>query len=106
MKTRRLRLTSAALADLEDIRSFTINAWGRARWLDYFAGLEAVLGRLRDDPGAGRGMARLAPGLRVMVYRSHRVFFHANRRDEVVVLRVLHQKRDVDALRWGEMWEE
>lgn len=102
MSIRQLRLTKAAVADLEEIRTFTTDAWGRAKWLDYFAGLEAVFDRLQDDPTMGRQMARLAQGLRVVVYRSHRVFFHTNRRDEVVVLRVLHQKRDVEALRWGE----
>lgn len=97
---RALRLTTAALDDLEDIRSFTTDNWGRAQWLSYFAGLEAALGRLRDDRHAGRAMTRLAPGLRLLVYRSHRIFFHENRRGEVVVLRILHQKRDIEALRW------
>lgn len=106
MEDSQLRLTAAALADLEDIRRFTIDTWGREQWLRYFAGLEAVFARLRGHPGEGRAMARLAPGVRVVVYRSHRVFFHQNRREEVVVLRVLHQKRDIDGLRWGEMLEK
>lgn len=97
------RLTAAALGDLENIRTFTVETWGRARWLDYFAGMEAVFARLGADPRAGRPVEDLAPGLRLVVYRSHAIFFHENRRGEVVVLRVLHQKRDVEALRWAEV---
>lgn len=105
MAERTFRLTGAALADLGDIRTFTIETWGRDQWLRYFAGLEAVFARLQEEPTTGRGVPRLAPGVRVVVYRSHRVFFHKNRREEVVVLRVLHQKRDVDAVRWAEVVE-
>lgn len=101
-----LRLTAAALADLEDIRGCTTEAWGRAQWLRYFAGLEAVFDRPRREPRSGRAMARLAPGLRVVILRSHSVLFHQNRRGEVVVLRVLHQKRDAEALRWAETMKE
>ena len=38
----RAKLTRTARRDLDAIRRFTVETWGRDQWLRYFAGLSAA----------------------------------------------------------------
>ncbi len=103
MAALRLRVTRAARRDIEAIRRRTIERWGRGQWLVYFGGMGVVMERVRAEPMAGPSRDILAPGLRSMLYRSHVIFYVETTRGEQVILRVLDQKQNAEALAWTDM---
>jgi len=45
-----VKLSHLARHDLEDIRSYTLERWGRAQWFDYYRGLVAALEKIEANP--------------------------------------------------------
>lgn len=95
-----IRLSRQARRDLDDIRRFTIETWGRGQWLAYYEGLVRTFERIAADPDGGRDRSLFAPGLRSLTYRRHLVFFAriAAVGDAPVILRIVHQRRNLPAL--------
>ena len=95
-----VRLTPQARRDLDDIRRFTVETWGQTQWLNYFAGLVAAFQRLTRDARCGRPRGALRIGMRSFDYQKHLIFFEpiAHAGGEVVILRIVHQRRDLAAL--------
>lgn len=95
-----IRLSRRARRDLDDIRRYTIETWGRNQWLTYYRGLVRTFEAIVADPDGGRDRSLFAPGLRSLNYRRHVVFFA--RIDaaggEPVILRIVHQRRNLPAL--------
>jgi len=97
-----LHLSSSARQDLEAIRIFAIDRRGRQQWLNYYCGMAAVLEQIAAAPDAGRNRDVLYPGMRSVSCKGHLIFY---RRTEVagdapVVLRIVHQRRNLPALRY------
>ncbi|MCJ2060964.1 type II toxin-antitoxin system RelE/ParE family toxin [Methylobacterium sp. J-048] len=61
------------------------------------ARIEAACAPVRDFPQAGPSREQLAPGLRVVIERAYAIYYQHDER-EIVIVRVLHGARDVDAL--------
>lgn len=95
-----IRLTPLARRDLEDIRRFTVEIWGQDQWRRYFTGLVAAFEHATRDRKCGRPRDNLRYGMRSLDYQKHLIFFepitHAG--GETVILRVVHQRRDLAAL--------
>lgn len=99
-----IQITSAALQDIEDIRAFTIDHWGRAQWLEYYQGMTAVFDRIAAAPDSGRNRHMQFPGMRSANYRAHLTFYRRTKaaKDAPVVLRIIHQRRNLPALHYME----
>ena len=95
-----LKLSHLARQDLEDIRTYTIERWGRAQWLDYYRGLVAALEQIEANPMSGRSRDLFRKGMRSLNYGRHIIFFSpvAAAGGQPVVLRILHQRRHLPAL--------
>ena len=95
-----IRLTLQARSDLEDIRIFTTQTWGKDQWHRYFSGLVTIFERVTSDKTCGRPRDALRPRMRSLDYQKHLIFFepitHAG--GAVVILRIVHQRRDIAAL--------
>ena len=99
-----IRLSRLARQDLNDIRRYTIDTWGRGQWLSYFQGLVLAFERIAADPDGGRDRSLFAAGLRSMTYKRHVIFFAriAAAGNEPVILRIVHQRRNMPALTYYE----
>ena len=99
-----IRLSRLARRDLEEIRQYTVETWGREQWLAYYRGLVRTFEGIVANPGGGRDRSLFAPGLRSVDYRRHVVFFAriAAAGDEAVILRIVHQRRNMQALAYFE----
>ena len=86
--------------DLDDIRRYTVKKWGREQWLAYYRGLVQAFERIAADPECGRNRSLFAAGLRSVNYARHVIFFAriAAAEDEPVILRIVHQRRNMPAL--------
>lgn len=95
-----IRLSRLAQADLDDIRDYTIETWGRGQWLKYYRGMVSVFDKINDDPMAGRSRELFGQRMRSLPYEKHLVFFASitAAQGRPVILRVVHQSRFLPAL--------
>jgi len=95
-----LKLTDLARQDLEDIRTYTVQRWGREQWLSYYRGLVRAFEQIETQPMSGRGRELFRKGMRSVNYGRHIIFFSpvAAAGGVPVVLRILHQRRYLPAL--------
>lgn len=95
-----MKLSHLARQDLEDIRTYTVQRWGRAQWLDYYRGLLAALEKIEANPMTGRSRDLFHKGMRSVTYGRHIIFFSpvAAAGGQPVVLRILHQRQHLPAL--------
>lgn len=95
-----LKLSHLARQDLEDIRTFTVEQWGRAQWLDYYRGLVDAFEMIEAHPMSGRSRDLFRKGMRSVNYGRHVVFFSPidAAGGAPVVLRILHQRRHLPAM--------
>ena len=100
----RAKLSRTARRDLQDIRGYTVETWARDPWLHYFAGLPAAFERIADDATCGRPRDLIAKGLRSLTFEQHLIFFHPIRHagGAVIIVRILHQRRNLDALAFND----
>lgn len=99
-----IRLSRLARRDFDDIRRYTLETWGRSQWLTYYRGLVRTFEAIAADPNGGRDRSLFATGLRSVNYRRHVVFFAriAAADGEPVILRIVHQRRNMPALTYYE----
>ena len=95
-----IRLSRLAKRDLDEIRTYTVETWGRARWLKYYEGLVQAFEGIAQDPDGGRDRSLFAAGLRSVNHGRHVIFFAriAAADDEPVIIRIAHQRRNLPAL--------
>ncbi len=95
-----IRLSRRARRDLDEIRRYTLDTWGRDQWLAYYRGLVGAFEAILTNPEGGRDRSLFARGLRSLTYRRHVIFFArvAAADDEPVILRIVHERRNMPAL--------
>ena len=99
-----IRLSRSAQRDIVEIRTYTIKQWSREKWLRYFADMTATFDKISENPTTGRPQDALLEGMRSVTFQRHIIFYlPANtRNDRTAILRVLHQRRNLAALRFAE----
>lgn len=99
-----IRLSRLARRDLDEIRRFTVKTWGRDQWLTYYRGLVRAFEGIAANPDGGRDRSLFAAGLRSVGFRRHVIFYARVEAagDEPVILRIVHQRRNMPALRYFE----
>ena len=96
----RAKLSRTARRDLDDIRKYTLARWGRDQWFHYFVGLSAAFERIAKDPQCGRQRDAMHNGLRSLTFEQHAIFFNPIRHagGTIVIVRIVHQRRNLTAL--------
>jgi toxin ParE1/3/4 len=97
--SRRLRFTPDADADLESLLQYTAEIWGESQMHAYEEDLFRVLDEIALFPGIGTHRNELRPGLFSHPIKHHIVFYEASN-DELIVYRIIHSRRDIDAEVW------
>jgi toxin ParE1/3/4 len=90
----RLVVSPDARADLKGIARYTEKEWGAARKTRYLAAIRERFTTLLRHPQIGAPREDLAPGYRSLPVGRHVIFYRVAD-DEIVILRVLHQRMDV-----------
>lgn len=92
-----VRLSLLAKQDIEDIRSFTVEHWGREQWLRYFGALAAGFDRILENPDVGRLRPLIGQGVRSVPCQEYLIFYRSGRDGRPVVLRIIHERRNLAA---------
>lgn len=85
-----------ASADVERIYRFSLAQFGEATADDYHAGLFEAVTRLATHPEIGREEAGIVPPVRILVYRSHKLYYRFDG-ERVFVVRILHHAMNAAA---------
>lgn len=91
----RYELAASAATDLVDIVCFSKQTWGSAQAQRYREELELAVQQIALAPGVGRKREAIAPGLRSFPVAQH-VAFYIQRKDRIIVLRILHPRMNDD----------
>lgn len=89
------RLSKRADGDIAEIASHTIENFGFEQARRYRDELERRFHYLAKHPTRGRKADNLAPGLRRFTFESH-VIFYLPKEWGVLIVRVLHQRMDIE----------
>lgn len=92
----RYLLSPAAQADLEQIWDYTRDRWGVDQAEVYLRELQRAIERTAANPQIGRACDEIRPGYRKLAAASHTVFYQLTADGAIDVVRVLHQRMDVD----------
>jgi toxin ParE1/3/4 len=98
MTRRGYRLTRRAARDLRDINQYSEKQWGQSVADAYMADLYAGFAQIAERPLNGQQhQHRSAPFLMRMV-RRHAVIYTLDTDETTVILALLHQARDIEAI--------
>jgi toxin ParE1/3/4 len=84
-----------AEADIEGIWSYTAQRWGDAQAEIYLRKLHSALESLSSKPKSGLACDEIRAGYRKLAVGSHVVFYRLENHD-VKIVRILHQRMDID----------
>lgn len=91
-----VRLTQEARADLETIRTYGVEHFGEAAAERHLRGIRDAFDLLARHPLAGQERPEFQPGIRATSRRPHRILYSVDG-GLVLIIRVIHQARDVPA---------
>jgi toxin ParE1/3/4 len=84
----------AAIADLDEIREYSIEQFDADVADAYFLGFDEAFALLARHPKAGQAYPELGKGVRCLIHRKHRIFYFITS-DEVRIIRIIHHAQDV-----------
>jgi toxin ParE1/3/4 len=93
----RFVLTKAAKEDLKSIGRYTAETWGREQRNRYLALLDTSMHDLADKSGLGRDCSDIRAGYRRYRVGKHILFYRQLDPDRIEIVRVLHERMDVEA---------
>ncbi len=94
---KRLDIKAAARAELAQIYEYSVAEFGWQVAETYLLGLRHAFDRLLEFPFIGPVYPDVTPEIRVLLHRSHRIFYRIEG-DMVLIVRVLNKRRDVRAV--------
>jgi toxin ParE1/3/4 len=92
----RYLLSPAAQADLGQIWNYTHDRCGIDQAEEYLRELQRAIERAAANPRIGRAGDEIRPGYRKLAAGSHMLFYRVSADGEIDVVRILHQRMDVD----------
>lgn len=90
-------LTHKAKADLREIALHTEQRWGKEQRNHYIRQLDMAFHVLAENPQAGKDCAYIRTGYRKLAQGSHIIFYRTGADCRVEIVRILHQRMDVDS---------
>lgn len=93
---KRYLLSPAARADLEQIWDYTHDRWGVDQAEQYLRELQGAIERVAANPLIGRACEEIRPGYRKLAAGSHTLYYRATVEGVIDLVRILHQRMDVD----------
>jgi toxin ParE1/3/4 len=90
------QLTELAKQDLRSIGRYTQITWGREQRNTYLAKIDAAFNLLVMEPQLGKSCDDLRAGYRKYPVGRHLIFYR-QLADRIEIIRILHQRMDVEA---------
>jgi toxin ParE1/3/4 len=92
----RFRLSARAQVDFDEIIDYLRKVAGPTVANKYGRNIQNAVNRVAEIPGIGSPRPQFGPGTRVTIVRPYLIFYEeAEGSGEVLVLRVLHERRNI-----------
>jgi toxin ParE1/3/4 len=88
-------LSPRAKSDIEEIWDYTEERWGLNQANRYIRQLQQAIETIARNPARARNCDDIRPGYLRCSVGSHIIFF-VTKRDQIEIIRVLHQRMDFD----------
>lgn len=96
MKKLALRISNEAQSDLEKIWVYTLNKWSKEQADRYYSLIIEEINFLRSNYHTGKSAEHIRPNYRVSFVKSHILFYKIVDDEKLEIVRILHQRVDVD----------
>jgi len=90
------KLTNEAVKDLEDIWAHTFEKWSVEQADRYYNLIIDEIEFIVSNPHSGRSMDHIKEGYRASKVKSHLIFYKFNIDKTIEIVRILHQRMDVE----------
>ena len=90
------KITNAAQEDLRNIWDYTKNNWSRNQANKYFNQLIAQIEYISQNPHVGQLLLHVRKNYRSLSMKSHRIYYKSVSDNTIEIVRILHQKMDVE----------
>jgi toxin ParE1/3/4 len=95
----KFKLSKKALSDIEDIWLFTVENWSVIQADRYFNSIFQEIEFIAENPLAGKDYSHIRKNYRCSKVASHLIFYRVVvSKNEVEIIRVLHQRMDIENL--------
>lgn len=91
---KKIILSKAADADLEDIFDYTFDEFGVDQAVSYVSGFDEAFDMISKNPEIGRERKEIREEVRSLVKDKH-IIFYRSLSDHVRIMRILHGSRDL-----------
>ncbi len=91
------RLSNEAVKDLENIWAYTYEKWSVEQADRYYNLIINEIEYIVSNPHSGRPMDHIKEGYRASKVKSHLVFYKLSGEKTVEIVRILHQRMDVES---------
>ncbi len=83
--------------DIEKIWLYTLETWGQEQADRYYNLILDEIKYITNNFENGKSMEFLRKGYRATKVKSHLIFYRKNKKSSVEIIRILHQKMDVES---------
>jgi len=91
------KISKKALADIEEIWDHTAENWSTEQADRYYNLIFEEIEFIAENPLTGKDYSHIRKNYRSSIVKSHLVFYRINnKKHEVEIIRVLHQRMDVE----------
>lgn len=96
MKAQKYRISKKALEDLNNIWAYTYSKWSKAQADRYYNLLINEFEYIINNFMTGKSMEHIKTGYRASIVKSHLVIYRKSENDITEIIRILHQRMDID----------
>lgn len=89
-------ISEQALKDIENIWLYTLENWSVEQADRYYSLIFEEIEFICENFYAGKSVEYIRRGYRYSIVKSHLIFYRKSSKDEVEIIRVLHQNMDIE----------
>ena len=90
------RISEKAVQDLEGIWEYTYNNWSVNQADRYYKLIISEIEFIATFSTSGKSMDHIKEGYRATIVKSHLIFYRIHTDNIIEIIRILHQKMDVE----------
>ena len=96
MKTQSYRISEKAVEDLENIWIYTLHKWSIEQADRYYNLIINEIEFIAKNFMTGKSMDHIKNGYRASIVKSHLIYYRKSQNNQVEIIRILHQKMDIE----------
>ena len=96
MRNQNYRISEKAVKDLENIWIYTFEKWSSEQADRYYNLIINEIEFISNNFNSGKAMDHIRKGYRASIVKSHLIFYRMGQDNKIEIIRVLHQRMDVE----------